>query len=424
MSKNSGPIYRRVIQMAIAVLGIISCIFCLWMAALAGSSRLFSAYAADTGRLDGADAALALTPSDPESHLIRGIILKGDNRLDEAISEYEQAVALRPHDYVLWLELGIVRDQAEDQMGAISALKEAVAHAPNYAEPRWQLGNVLLRAGRIDEGFLELRRAAQSKRAFLLQLIDLAWNIYQADVSSIEQAIQPQNTESRLALARFAAKHGKAADGARIFRTIENVAEEDRRSFITDLLAAKQFDVAYEIWSSAPGRKESHSNSGLTDGGFEGQMKLDDPGFGWQIAGNLQAVKLSIDKAQPHNGNSSLRLDWSGDSNPGSTIISQLIRVEPNTRYRLRFAARSEELVTGGPPLLAIIDVGSSDSPQLAQSDFLPSKTAPWQEYNLEFGTTKETQAVLIVLRRQSCSSGPCPIFGRSWLDDFSLQKL
>jgi tetratricopeptide (TPR) repeat protein len=405
-------------------MGVVFCLFCLWTAARAGVSRLYSTYAADAVRLDGADAAARLTPSDPEAHLIRATLLKADNKLDEAIHEYEQAAALRPRDYVLWIELGLARDEAEDQAGAINAFQEAVALAPYYAEPRWQLGNVLLRAGRVDEAFALMRRAAESNRAFMPQLIDLAWNIYKGDVPLVEQSVQPQTSAARLTLARFAARHGKAVDGARIFRTIENVAEEDRRAFLTELLAAKQFNVAYEVWMSEQGRSASHSNAGFTDGGFEEQISFDEQGFGWQVARNLAQVRISIDKAQPHGGSNSLRLDWSGDSSPTTQIVSQTVLVEPNARYRLRFAVRTEELVTGGLPLVAILDAGAKDSTPLAQSELLPPNTAPWQERSVEFVSGKETQAVLVILRRQGCSSNACPVFGSLWLDDFSLQKL
>jgi tetratricopeptide (TPR) repeat protein len=299
--KNSSPTYERVIKTIAALFGLVFCLFCLWTTGQIGLSRLSSTYAANTGQLEAADAATRLTPSDPEAHLIRAALLKADNRFGEAIHEYEQAAALRARDYVLWLEVGLARDQAEDEGGAIEAFKEAVALAPDYAEPRWQLGNALLRSGRMDEAFQEMRRAAQSNQTLLHQLIDLAWNIYQGDVSSVEQAIQPQNASARLALARFAARHGRALEGAGIFRTIENLSEEDRREFLKELLSAKQFNIAYEVWLAIPGRSTGHSTSGFTDGGFEEQINLEDQGFGWQIARNLASVRASLDRAQRHS---------------------------------------------------------------------------------------------------------------------------
>ncbi|MDT5062873.1 MAG: hypothetical protein QOH63_3332 [Acidobacteriota bacterium] len=424
MSRNSDSNSLRVIRTVLALLGLVFCLFCLRLAGRAGFSRLDSTYAAEAGQLSAADAATLLTPSDPEAHLVRAALLKADNRLDEAIREYCRAAALRPRDYVLWLELGLALDEAEDQAGAINAFKEAVALAPDYAEPHWQLGNVLLRAGHADEAFSEMRRATQSNQAFLPQLIDLAWTIYSGDIASIKQAVQPEGSAARLALARFTARHGKASDAARIFRTIENVREEDLRAFLSELLAAREFRVAYEVWVEGQGSQDGASSSDFDDGGFEEQIKFDDPGFGWQIARNPQGVRLSLDNVQPHQGSSSLRIDFSGDSNPASTIISQTVLVEPNARYRLRFNVRAEELVTGGLPLIAILDANVKDSTQLAESDPLPPKTAPWQERSMDFATGKETQAVLVVLRRRSCESGPCPVFGSLWLDDFSLQKL
>ncbi|MDT4953786.1 MAG: hypothetical protein QOJ02_1924 [Acidobacteriota bacterium] len=424
MSRNSDSNSLRVMRTTLALLGLLFCLFCLWLAGRAGFSRLDSTYAAEAGQLSAADAATRLTPSDPEAHLVRAALLKADNRLDEATREYSRAAALRPRDYVLWLELGLALDEAEDQVGAINAFREAVALAPDYAEPHWQLGNVLLRAGQVDEAFSEMRRATQSNQAFLPQLIDLAWTIYSGDIASVKQAVQPEGSAARLALARFAARHGKASDAARIFRTIENVREEDLRAFLSELLAAREFRVAYEVWVEGQGSKDGASSSDFDDGGFEEQIKFDDPGFGWQIARNPQGVRLSLDNVQPHQGSSSLRIDFNGDSNPASTIVSQIVLVEPNARYRLRFYVRVEELVTGGLPLIAILDASAKDSTQLAESDPLAPKTAPWQERSVDFVTGRETQAVLVVLRRRSCESGPCPVFGSLWLDDFSLQKL
>jgi len=60
----------------------------------------------------------------------------------------------------------------------------------------------------------------------------------------------------------------------------------------------------------------------------------------------------------------------------------------------------------------------------LAESKTLPQGTAAWQGYEAEFATTPKTEAVLVSLRRQNCDANPCPMFGRVWLDDFSLRKL
>ena len=211
-------------------------------------------------------------------------------------------------------------------------------------------------------------------------------------------------------------------DAARIFRTIENVSEEDERSLLAELIAAKQFRTAYEVWSAGTKRAKRDSSSLISNGGFEEKIDLKEQGFGWQVARDASTVQVSLDKSQPHGGSSSLRFNWKGDSNPSTPIVSQLIPVESNTRYRLHFSARTDQLVTGGPPFIGVID--ASDSHEITQSAPLEGRTTPWQDYTRECTTGKESQAVSVILRRQNCSNNPCPVFGSLWLDDFSLQKL
>jgi tetratricopeptide (TPR) repeat protein len=428
MTENSVAGYRRVVQAATAGLCVLFCLYCLWAAGRAGFSRLLSASAANPvrhsllnyGQPDAADSAIRLTPSDPEAHLVRAVLLQADGKLDGAILEYERAAALRPRDYVLWLELGLARDQAQDVDGAANALKNATRLAPFYAEPRWQLGNFLLRAGRPDEAFIEMRSAVESNPALLPQLIGLAWVAFDGDVRSAEQAIQPRAPASRLAWARFLAKRGKGEEAISIYRTVPEISDDDRRLLVDQLLAVRQFEQAYEVWSR--GESKRPPGDGFTDPGFEGQIKLDESGFGWRVAGDLQTLQVSADPERPYQGAVALRLDWHGGPPAASHVVSQLVLVEPNARYRLRFAARSEQLVSGGPPILTVTE-GVDEARRLAESAPLPLDTSGWQVYALDFAAGNDTRAVSVALRRQGCSGGPCPIFGRLWLDDFSLLK-
>jgi tetratricopeptide (TPR) repeat protein len=119
----------------------------------------------EEGQLDAANAAMHLAPDDPWTHVaIAGLkkrsLLPDD--LPDAVRHYEEAVRLSPNDYRFWMELGRVREQSDDRAGGEKALRRSVELAPSYAAPRWYLGNLLLRAGRGDEAFAELRRAAEA----------------------------------------------------------------------------------------------------------------------------------------------------------------------------------------------------------------------------------------------------------------------
>src|SRR6185369_3235418 len=73
--------------------------------------------------------------------------------LAAAVDEYRQAVEVEPNDYRYWMELGRALEATGDRDNGEKALRRAVELAPSYSNPRWQYGNLLLRAGRIDEAF-------------------------------------------------------------------------------------------------------------------------------------------------------------------------------------------------------------------------------------------------------------------------------
>ncbi|HEX8709856.1 MAG TPA: tetratricopeptide repeat protein [Pyrinomonadaceae bacterium] len=435
----------RILRRSGAVAVMLVCAWGVWCAWRVAAARLITAHARSAGLLEQADRAVALAPNDPEAHSARGFVLLNMERPEEALPEYERAAALRPRDYFLWLELGQALDVANDGPGAEAALRQAVSLAPSYAQPRWQLGNVLLRANRRDEAFAEFRRAASSDPSLLPGIVDLAWGSTGGDARSVEQLIRPETPTAQVALAKFFVRHGATVEAMTLFRAAGGLPEQERRAVLTELLNAGRFEEAYEVWRGGSGaaqgaRADGHisltgggslidggsliEGGSLTDGGFEGRLSRDEPGFGWQPAPDAEHLHLSLDTTGPRSGAHSLRIEFKGDADPNRAIISQLVLAAPNARYRLRFAARTHELVTGGPPLITVSGRSSKESRLLALSAPLSGERAGWQEYAFEFRTGEATRAVLFELKRQNCGPAPCPIFGQLWLDDFALERL
>ncbi|HYG83081.1 MAG TPA: tetratricopeptide repeat protein [Pyrinomonadaceae bacterium] len=389
----------------------------------AGASRLLTRHAKTARLLAQADEAVKTSPHDPEAHSARALVLLNNRDLAAALAEYERAAALRPRDYLLWVELGRARDMANDAPGALAALEQAVRLAPAYAQPRWHLGNVLFRAGRFEEGFGEMRRAAIGDASLLPGLIDLAWNVSNEDPALVEQLIQPERASWRTALAKYFARRGRAAEALAQFRAAGGIREEDRQALVKELLAARRYAEAYEVWAAkneAGDRSAGAESARVHDGGFERRVARDDNGFGWRPALDTDALRVSLDKTAPRSGAQSLRVDFNG--NPGSPILTQLIPVAPDTRYRLSFGARTEDVVTGGPPFVGVGDASGERQVTLARSESFEKNSGGWREHAVEFTTAKTTTAVTVFLAREDCGGGPCPVFGRLWLDDFELQ--
>lgn len=392
----------------------------IWSAGRSGFASLLTAYAAKTNDIDAATAAVGINPSDSDSHYVRGTILEGTNNLPGAIEEYLKAALARPEDYVFWVNLARARELNGDTEGAVASASQAIPLAPYYAQPHYQLGNILLRAGRKDEGFRELRLAGASNPSLMPGIIDLAWRLSGGNVQYIEQAIAPETPQAYHTLGQYF-RQRKEVDGAiAMYIAAGTAAHQDRLSYVNELISAKRFKDAATLW--AVGRQTGAAPGSIFDPGFEQESDLKAPGFGWRLSERDQGFRLSLDITSPREGRSSLKVEFAGDSDPSSPVISQLVLIEPDAHYQLRFAVRSEGVVSGGLPLVDVVDADRNQ--MLGRSDQLPRSTDGWREYSIDFNSGQSTSAVKIALQRQTCDRSPCPIFGRLWLDNFSLRKL
>jgi hypothetical protein len=390
----------------------------IWSAGRAGLSSLLSSYAAMTNQISLANTAVTLNRADPDAHYLRGTMLEGNDDLSGAIEEYEEAASLRPDDYVFWLNLARGRELNGDTAGAIAAARQAVPLAPYYAQPHWQLGNILLRAGERDEAFKELALAGRSNPTLMPGIIDLAWGLSGGNVQFVEQALSPQSEEAYQALGQYFRNRGEVAAAIAMYASAGGAAGRERRTYLSELIAAKRFKEASGLWAI---EHPANIVGLMIDPGFEEEGNLEEPGFGWRTDEKTRGFHLFLDTSGPKEGRSSLGVEFNGDFDPGSPVISQLVLVVPRTLYQLHFAARTEAIVTGGLPFVVVIDGNTNNV--LGKSAAFPQATNGWRDYTIDFSSGDSTTAVQITLRRERCAEPTCPIFGRLWLDDFSLQK-
>jgi hypothetical protein len=387
-------------------------------AARSGLSSLFTTSAGQSNQLEAANKGVELNNGNPDAHYVRATILQVTD-LPAAIKDYYQAATTRPDDYVLWLSLARAYELNGEVSAAATAARQAIPLAPAYAEPHYQLGNILVRAGQTDEGFKELQLAATSNPTLFTGIIDLAWSFSGKDPRVLLRLINPKNAADYLELARYFRQRKEVKLAVDMYADAGDLGPNERRSYVNELISTKKFEEAERLW------KHAHPNAvgagSMFDGGFEQESDLSEPGFGWRVGERVEGFDLKLDPTEPREGQASLRIEFSGHSDPMSTILGQLVSVEPLTNYRLRFAMRSEKLVSGGGPLLILTDATSEKV--LSASEQFPNATNGWRDYEIDFATEAGTVALQITLRR-NCATSPCPIFGHLWLDNFSLQKL
>jgi tetratricopeptide (TPR) repeat protein len=418
---NLDAAWRRVLLVVPAAL----LCFGAWMAArwLAGDTMALYPTNQEVARL-----AERLAPDDPQTHFTAGVFARNDfseEGLRETVREFERAVALSPLDYRLWMELGRAREQAGDREGGEAALRRAVALAPGYVMPRWYLGNLLLRAGRDEEAFAELRRAAESDREMRGAIFASVWSIYGGDVARVTAAVG-DNPAVRAELVTYLIAQKRTDDALRLWSSLsaqDKHAQADAGHALSHQLHdERRYAASLEVERGIAPEDVTAQVGQITNGGFEEEIK--GPGkdqFGWSVTPVAQA-QTGLDPRTAHGGARSLRISFNAPSSITFSNVSQLVVVEPGARYHLEFYVRTDSLKTASS-LVVNVTSGAKDGRVLASSAPAPDSTSDWQQVSVGFAVPNETDGIVIVLTRQPCSEEACPIFGKIWYDDFKLQR-
>ncbi|HEY1403332.1 MAG TPA: tetratricopeptide repeat protein [Pyrinomonadaceae bacterium] len=382
--------------------------------------------------INAAYAAARLAPDDPQAHFTIARLRERSflpEELPEAARHYEEAARLSPHDFRLFMELGRVRGLIGDARGSEEALRRAVELAPTYPDPRWYLGNSLLRQGRTDEAFAELRRAGEAgPEKFLPQVIELSWRFYNADVPAV-LAVAGNSERARGQLMEYLINLKRLDDARQLWKGFD--AEQRKllsatgEKLLLRFLEAKRFHDVLAMHmelSATNGTPTAAAPEQFANGGFE--SRVDAPGsnpFEWQVV-PLAGVQMGFDPRVRQEGARSLQVAFNATGTLNFRNISQLVTVAPATRYRLEYHVRTEDLKGAATLVTEVVDAAQPDR-VIAASQPLATGTADWQAVALDFTTAPGVQAVTLRIVSQPCPAATCPIFGKVWYDNFNLQR-
>ena len=380
--------------------------------------------------LEVARMAVAMAPKDPLTHWRIAQVTQKVLPLDQqaqSIAEYEKAVSLSPYDYRFWMSLGRGYEQSGDATKAENAFKRAVALAPSYTYPHWYLGNLLLRNGRYDEAFAELRIAGDTDPDLRPQQFNLIWAIYSTDPEGLKKAVG-SSSAARADFALYLLTQKRFEEGLRIWN---DLSSEDKKaskatgeSIVMNLKNEGRFHDAVRVWNDITSDKYRVELGRLFDSSFEHAVAYGpDNVFGWQVKGAPQ-MQIGIDPNKSNGGARSLRMTFQVRANLDSINVSQLVAVESNAEYDFECYVSTDKLETGSAPRVQIVD--ANGGAELLSSPPAPNGTNDWSRINLTFKTGANTQAVILKIVRTSCSTEEtpvCPIFGSVWYDDFSIKR-
>ena len=379
---------------------------------------------------DAAGLATSLGPGDPLTHWRAAQVLQKNLPLDKqgpAIAEYQKAVALSPNDYRYWMSLGTAYERAGDVSKGEEALRHAITLAPSYSFPHWYLGNLLLRNGRYDEAFAELRVASKEDPELQSQLFGLAFAVYGEDLESMKKAVG-ENAADRAAFALnlLTAKH--FAEGLKVWDSLSNDDKTANRNIAKDMIDTLKvnyrFHDALKVWNDSMPTEYRAELDHVFDSSFEKPISRGpEIVFGWQVNNNPQ-MQMLIDPDRSHEGSHSLKLVFEARANLEAVNVFELVPVQPNTEYDLEWYVSTNDLVTGSAPGVDVLDTMTNGV--IASPAPAPTGTNDWTRMSASFKTGDKTEAVLLRIVRVSCATKDtpaCPIFGAVWYDDFSIQR-
>lgn len=363
-------------------------------------------------------ASARYNPSDPES-------------IKQYAEALEEVVRRSPYDNRWWIELGRAYEQAGQAERAEKAFAKAVELAPNYTYPHWQRGNFLLRAGRGEEAFAELKLSAKLSSIYREQVFSVAWDYYDRDASKLD-ALAGSDPEMLAGLTKFYASREKA-DEALISWSRLSPDERERNRAVGALVARALFEKRYfrvaAEFARDLGLEPEATVGGIVNGGFETQLsERPENLFGWYLI-KKDKVEIRQDQIVKKSGQKSLRMNFKGFSGGELANLFQYFAVDAGASYRLRFFIKTEDLRSQSPVTVDVAGINAVDLrksevvPDTLATASFPNGTSDWQEVVLEFNTLEGVQGLQVRFNRISCGEG-CFIYGSLWVDDMKLERV
>lgn len=112
-----------------------------------------------------AENALTRDPNAPQPHYILGVIARARNRFDEAIGEFQKVLKIDPDDVGSNINIGQIFAQQKEYPEAIAAFRRAINAEPYNETGLYNLGILLTRTGRKEEGQRLLQKFQQLKQS-------------------------------------------------------------------------------------------------------------------------------------------------------------------------------------------------------------------------------------------------------------------
>lgn len=343
---------------------------------------------------------------------------------DSAFQHASRAVELAPANFEYRVLLSAAAEMKGNSDVAESALREAVRLASNNVGVRWQMANLFLRLGKLDESLAEFRIVAEAEPLRASNILNLIWRASSGNLSAVESVVG-NDSQSRLTYAEFLAEQQQFETAAHVFlQTDHNYRLQlPQTGRILDVfLKAGQWQWADNLWRDTMATANTANKSLLWNGDFETFSRKGLTQFDWQLTSSNYA-RLTV---QPggRSDKKALRLAYLGiDTTRLDREVQHLAVLQPGQSYRLECFAKPEKLVvTDEAPQIAILRADNREL--IATSAPVSAGVSDWQLLTADFSVPSDFPAVIVTIKQTPRYRYTEPTRGAIWFDDFSLKTL
>ncbi len=366
------------------------------------------------------------SPSDPRTHFLAATVFEKTFNPDDlirAVKEYEEAAALSPHNYAIWLGLGRARSLVGDADGSFRAYRKALELAPHYSAVQWIYGNALLREGTPDEGMAILALAAAKDPQYGAPAISTALQTYEGDIDQVRR-VMGNTPVINAGLARVLSSTDRLDES---FEAWGRLSPESRgveyktlgETLRNKMVEQKKFRMAASIHADITD-EEIPAVSKVVNGGFEDNVKLGNTNiFNWRISDGTHP-QVGLSDGIKRSGRFSLLLVFNSFEASGLRSIDQIIAVEPDAEYELEIFYRSD-IRSDANFRWEVADAANLE--KIAESEPI-SPASDWTALRVRFRSPGDSDGVQLSLVRYGCGSLSCPTNGRLLFDDITLRRL
>jgi Tetratricopeptide repeat len=342
--------------------------------------------------------------------------------LRKSVFYYQESLRSSPLQGGCWLDLAHAYQTSGMTENAGKALNRAVMLNSENPGVIWEAGVFYLINGDIGESVRNFKKFILLKPDSQEGVYDMIWKL-SVDSSYVLKNLIPDSYPFYKRYLLYLMSTDRIRESKELWEAMQRKTVEDELLLnYEDFLISKHlYDDADTIWKDFTFKKfkvkaDDRQNL-LWNGDFA--LHVMNGGFGWRIS-EARGVDVFLDSDIHILGKKSLGVTFDGTENPDAVIASQVVKVNPDTKYLLRGNIKTENITTANGLYFGVY--GHDCRGFYRKSDVITG-TNFWREISLDFQVPTGCRAITVMVKRDRSNKFNNKISGNAWIDEISLKQ-